>query len=264
MIPIPAGLFIMGTNEQQIDWLAERDGLAKKWKAKGFFDREQPQHTVTIGRYSIAKYPVTVGAYRSFLEAGGYRNRKYWTEAGWLWRQSTDRDKPKYWDEEQWVRNNKLPVVGISWYEAVAYCSWLSEFNGKKYRLPTEAEWEKAARGTGEQLYPWGDEFDVNQCNTRENKLNRTIPVDELSPRGESPFGCADMVGNASEWTISEYKPYPYDEGDGRNNVEGEKLRVTRGGSWYKPILRARVSARGMNDPFFADNDVGFRYVCEK
>lgn len=264
MIQIPAGSFMMGTSDQQIDWLIQRDDLAKKLKTKGYFNREQPQHNITLASYSISKYPVTVREYRSFLEADGYRVRKYWTEAGWVWRRSTNREKPDYWNDEKWVRNDKFPVVGISWYEAFAYCGWLSEINEKKYRLPTEAEWEKAARGTDARLFPWGNEFDVRLCNTRASKLHKTIPVDELSSKGESPFGCADIAGNASEWTMSEYRPYPYDGKDGRNDVEEEKLRVIRGGSWHKPTLRARVTARGMNDPFFSDNDVGFRYVCEE
>jgi formylglycine-generating enzyme required for sulfatase activity len=146
----------------------------------------------------------------------------------------------------------------------MAYCEWLSDEDGENYRLPTEAEWEKAARGINARLYPWGNEFELSRCNTQASNLKRTVPVDEYDPDGESRYGCSDMAGNASEWTMSEYKPYPYDGKDGRNDIEGEKLRVIRGGSWYKPKLRARVAARGMNDPFFSDNDVGFRYVCDK
>jgi formylglycine-generating enzyme required for sulfatase activity len=263
MLHIPAGLFIMGTNEQQVDWLARRDDLAKKWKTRGFFKREQ-QHNVILAGYSIARYPVTVGEYRLFIDADGYRGRKYWTEAGWSWRESIDRIQPEYWRDEKWISNDRLPVIGVSWYEAIAYCNWLSEVDRKKYRLPTEAEWEKAARGTDQRLYPWGNEFDSSVCNTSANKRNKTIPVDVLGPAGDSPFGCADMAGNASEWTMSEYRPYPYVGKDGRNDLEGMNLRVIRGGSWAKPALRARVSARGMNDPFFSDNDVGFRCAGEE
>lgn len=132
-----------------------------------------------------------------------------------------------------------IHVVGISWYEAGAYCRWLSVETGKVYRLPTEAEWEKAARGKECWLYPWGDEFDQTQCNTRANILGRTEPVGRHSPDEDSPYGCADMVGNISEWTLSQFRPYPYVGSDGRNNEESETERVLRGGSWFQPALRA-------------------------
>lgn len=180
-----------------------------------------------------------------------------------MWRVSIDRSQPEHWDHEKWNWRKSLPVIGVSWYEAMAYCNWLSEIEGKKYRLPTEAEWEKAARGADGRLYPWGNEFDVTLCNTQASNVGQTVSVSEYSPGGESPYGCDDMAGNVSEWTLSEYKPYPYDENDGRNEGAGEELRVIRGGSWFKPKLRARVTTRGMNDPFFADTDVGFRFVCE-
>jgi formylglycine-generating enzyme required for sulfatase activity len=253
----------MGTSDRQVDWLAQRDGMARQWQAKNYFSREQPQHTITLASYDISKYPVTVGAYRAFVRAGGYHRRCYWTEAGWAWRESVARAQPALWADETWAGDDQLPVVGVTWYEARAYCRWLSAGTGGRYRLPTEAEWEKAARGTDGRLYPWGDEFDARRCNTRASGLNRTEPVGRRSPAGESPYGCAEMAGNASEWTLSQYKPYPYDGSDGRNEGEGVAERVIRGGSWYKPALRARPAARGMNDPFFADNDVGFRCVLE-
>jgi formylglycine-generating enzyme required for sulfatase activity len=263
MIHIPAGPFLMGISDQQIDQLARRDDLAKEWREKGYFGREQPQHTVTLAGYSMAKYPVTVREYRAFVVAGGYQMARHWTEAGWAWRESTGRVAPAFWGQEKWSGEDQLPVVGVSWYEARAYCAWLGEGTGRCYRLPTEAEWEKAARGTDGRLYPWGDEFEAWRCNTRASGLGRTVAVGQHRPAGESPYGCVEMGGNASEWTLSEYRQYPYDGGDGRNEEEGEGARVIRGGAWRKPVLRARTVARGMNDPFFSDDDVGFRCMRE-
>ena len=262
LIRIDAGPFTMGTCELEIAILAGNDDLAREWKAKGGFDREQPQHTLYLETYSISKYPVTVGEYGKFLKAEGYHTREYWTEAGWLWARANHRKQPDYWDIRQWTWHDRLPVVGVSWYEALAYCRWIAMNTGAEVRLPTESEWEKAARGSDRRIYPWGNEFDMTLCNTSQSGWERTIPVDEAPPGSESPYGCSDMAGNASEWTLSEFKPFPYDAKDGRNEIEGEKLRVIRGGSWFKPSIRARVSARGMNDPFFTDNDVGFRLVC--
>jgi formylglycine-generating enzyme required for sulfatase activity len=259
MIHIPAGPFLMGTSDQQVDWLAQDSDAARKWRAKGHFDREQPRHTVTLLDYTIGKYPVTVREYRAFVDGAGYMHRRHWTDAGWEWREAGGIVKPERWDDERWTGDDRLPVVGVSWYEAYAYCRWLSESTGRTYGLPTEAEWEKAARGPDGRLYPWGDAFDASRCNTRASQLKRTTPVAQYSPAGDSRYGCADMAGNASEWTMSQYRPYPYDADDGRNDGAGEAERVIRGGSWYKPALRARVVSRGMNDPFFRDDDVGFR-----
>jgi len=261
LIHIPAGPFVIGTSEAQIDRLAKRDKLAKKWKQKGYFNREGPQHTVTLESYFIGKYPVTVDKYRIFVTTGGYLSREYWTEAGWNWRGTVGKVKPDYWEDEIFTRNDLLPVVGVSWYEAVAYCYWLSAEAGKAYRLPTEAEWEKAARGSDGRLYPWGNDFVDKLCNTRAKNLGGTEPVGSHSPESDSPYGCADMVGNISEWTLSQFKPYPYFASDGRNAEETKSERVLRGGSWFQPALRARVTSRGMNDPFFTDNDVGFRCI---
>jgi formylglycine-generating enzyme required for sulfatase activity len=261
MIQIPAGPFAMGTSETQINLLSIRDDLAKKWKDKGYFSRESPQHIVTLESYFIGKYPVTVGEYRVFITMGGYLSKGYWTDAGWNWRETAGKIKPDYWEDRIFTKNDMLPVVGVSWYEAGAYCRWLSAETRKVYRLPTEAEWEKAARGEDGRFYPWGDEFDQTLCNTRVTNLGRTEPVGRHSPDSDSPYGCVDMVGNISEWTLSQFKLYPYVAADGRNQEEVETERVLRGGSWFQPALRARVASRGMNDPFFLDNDVGFRCV---
>jgi formylglycine-generating enzyme required for sulfatase activity len=262
MVWIPAGPFLMGTGEGQIDFLASQSEQGLEWKEKGRFGREQPQHTVTLGDYWIGRYPVTVGQFRVFIGAGGYAQRSYWTEAGWAWCQAVGRTQPDFWDDAAWAGDGRLPVVGVSWYEAHAYCEWLSEATGREYRLPSEAEWEKAARGTDDRLFPWGDRFEAGRCNTRATGLGRTLPVGHYHPAGDSPYGCAEMVGNVSEWTVTRFMPYPYDASDGRDDSAGETERVTRGGSWHSPVLRARTVSRGMNDPFFTDEDLGFRCAC--
>jgi formylglycine-generating enzyme required for sulfatase activity len=259
MVHVPDGPFVMGISDEQVEGLAEQDSLARTWREKGYFGRERPQHTITLPGYRLGRYPVTVGLYRFFLEEGGYQQRRYWTDAGWDWRTALGRQEPDWWSDKQWAGTGDLPVVGVSWYEAYAYCRWLGEATGHAYRLPTEAEWEKAARGADRRLYPWGDEFDPLRCNARPSGLNRTTPVGLYSPGGDSPFGCTDMAGTVSEWTSSRYMAYPYDATDGREAPAGTTERVTRGGSWHSPQLRVRTVARGMNDPFFTDKDLGFR-----
>ena len=202
--------------------------------------------------------PGNRGAVWGFVLAGGYQQCHYWTGDGWAWREAHDRAQPDLWEEKRWTADDRLPVVGTTWYEAHAFCRWLAEASGLGYRLPTEAEWEKAARGTGGSLFPWGDAFDSGHCNARPAGIGQMTPVGQYSPVN-SPYGCADMAGNVSEWTASEFRSYPYRVTDGRDDPEEKSQRVTRGGSWHSPILRVRTVSRGMNDPSFSDNDLGFR-----
>ena len=262
MVHIAAGPFLMGTSNEQVDWLAQRVDQAAKWREKGHYLREQPQSIVVLADYYIGRYPVSVGEFGPFIRAGGYLQRQFWTSAGWEWRESNGVIAPNLWDEDVWTGSEMLPVVGVSWYEASAYCRWLHSSTGRPYRLPTEAEWEKAARGTDGRLFPWGNDFDSSRCNTREGGARGTTVVDQHSPEGDSPYDCADMGGNVSQWTASLFRPYPYTVDDGRENLERPGDRVIRGGSWYKDQLRARTASRGMNDPFFVDNDVGLRCAC--
>ncbi len=154
-------------------------------------------------------------------------------------------------------------MVNVTWRHARDYCRWLTQKTGLPITLPSEAEWEKAARGTDGRLYPWGDIFDKDKCNSIERGSGRTTPVGNYNPDGDSPFGCADMAGNVWEWTRSHWKAYPYDPRDGREDLEaGDKIhRVLRGGSFNSNLYDACCAYRNGNYPYFRYWSVGFR-VC--
>ena len=187
MVRIPAGKFLMGSTEEQAAQ-AIKDGADKDW-----VQNETPQHTVDLSEYSIGKYPITNREYQAFV-----REAKY--------------NPPRGWDGDQFpAERGSHPVVNVSWNDANEYCKWLSEKTKKNYRLPTEAEWEKAARGEDGRVYPWGNDFDPKKANTGESKIGGTSDVGKFSPRGDSQYGCADMIGNVWEWcndwfTENEYK----------------------------------------------------------
>jgi formylglycine-generating enzyme required for sulfatase activity len=206
MVYVPSGRFLMGSDKGRRD--------------------EKPPHTVYVDSFYIARYPVTNAQYEEFVVARGHR-------------------LPTYWKEGTYPRGKgHHPVVYVSWHDALAYCEWLSEETGEEMRLPTEAEWEKAARGTEGREYPWGDEFDKSRCNARESDIGGTTPVGRYSPRGDSPYAVADMIGNVWEWTSSLHRPYPYDPTDGREDLEAEGNRVLRGGSWLSDQDLARCAVR--------------------
>jgi len=176
--------------------------------------------------YWIDQYPVTNEKYRAFVLADGYENQAYWSKDGWRWKAKNNIEVPEYWNDTKWNKADH-PVVGVSYFEAAAYAKWAGK------RLPTEQEWEKAARGEDERAYPWGDEFDKKKCNSSEAAIGLTTPVTQY-PNGVSPYGCYDMAGNVWEWC-----PDWYDE-------EKKDMRVHRGGSWDTiPPVGLRVSYRG-------------------
>jgi formylglycine-generating enzyme required for sulfatase activity len=168
------------------------------------------------------------------------------------------------------------PVVGVSWFKARQFAEWLSIAGELFCALPTEAEWEYAARGPEAWFYPWGNEFDnarLNDCDSNCDDNSRdpafddgyavTSPVGSYSPAGDSWVGAADMAGNASEWTATIYQVYPYDPGDGRNDlVDTTSARVARGGSWNLNFRYARAAYRIQDYPDLRVRDWGFRVVC--
>lgn len=179
--------------------------------------------------YWIDRYPVTNEKYRAFILTDGYGNQAYWSEEGWKWKTKLNIICPEYWNDIKWNKADH-PVVGVSYYEAAAYATWVGK------RLPTEQEWEKAARGEDGREYPWGEEFDGKRCNSDTSGIPHTTPVTQF-PSGVSPYGCYDMVGNVWEWCASWYE-------------EAGGLRVIRGGSWSDLPGYLRSSFRSRN---FAD-----------
>jgi formylglycine-generating enzyme required for sulfatase activity len=170
------------------------------------------------------------------------------------------------------------PVVGVSWYEAVAFCRWLTERSRVEgvnldlfdqpgewvVRLPTEAEWEKAARGADGRVYPWGDAWDAARCNTAESAREAMSPVGSY-PQGASPYGVLGLAGNVWEWTSSARAGYPYDPDDGRETVvEGdERRRIVRGGSFLLDRRYARCAVRYGSEPYKRTWVYGFRLAME-
>jgi len=171
-------------------------------------------------------------------------------------------DRPAYWDDPRYNGKNQ-PVVGVNWYEAMAYCAWLTRVLGRLVCLPTEVQWERAAKGDKQWIYPWGNTWKRDYCNALPERVLQPTPVG-IFPRGRSPVGCDDMVGNVFEWTRSLYKPYPYDARDGREEMEAEGVRVNRGGGWDSTPRVARCALRGdMCDPDTFDHNLGFRVVVD-
>ncbi|HAD07507.1 MAG TPA: hypothetical protein DCE76_10165 [Anaerolineaceae bacterium] len=165
-------------------------------------------------------------------------------------------DRPAFWDDaglSAWAR----PVVGVNWYEARAYCRWLSALSRRTYELPPEKCWEKAARGVDGRTYPWKGGFDKNRCNTVESQIYTTTPVG-LYAEGSSPFGLFDVAGNVWEWCADFYRPYPGGDPEAIPE-EVRNLRVVRGGSWSVHQRNARCAFRYWDEPVYFDNDFGFR-----
>lgn len=249
MVRVPAGEFEMGSDED--------DPMAQDW--------EKPKHRLYLGDYYIGRYPVTNAEFAHFVDATGYQAR-------YPWQDYAGRGRENY------------PVVDVTWHDACAYAAWLGG------HLPSEAQWEKAAGWDAQQgvkrRWPWGDVWDASRCNSKEaragtrgvmGRLRRlrpgqrdmpeTTPVGSYSPRGDSPYGAADMAGNVWEWCSSLWgddlnKPsfgYPYDPDDGRENMEARGIRILRGGSWHTGRTFVRCAYRGRSHPGRWNDNGGFR-----
>lgn len=229
-VKIPAGAFLMGSRDDN-EWA---------------YDSEKPQHSVELPDYWMCRFILTNEQYAEFL------------------------GKKKH-PVSDWQKKKDHPVVNVSWDDAMAYCKSFNETYGAELqkaggltlRLPTEAEWEKAARGAYANEWPWGNEFDPKKCNSVEGKKGGTTPVGAYSSAGgDSPYGCADMIGNVWEWTHTLWKSYPYKADDGREDESSRNRRVLRGGSFDDLQRYARCAFRHYYlAPDGRHNFLGFR-VC--
>lgn len=255
-VRIPASTFTMGSSRSR-DSQAHAD--------------EMPAQLLNVTDYFIMRFPVTNTQYAQFLRETGHRAPLFWKDGAF------PEEKADH------------PVVGVSYYDAIAFCAWAGQVMGLPIRLPTEPEWEKAARGPEPRLYAWGDEWRKSACNVSEEKLNDTSAVGQFSPQGDSPYGVADMGGNIQEWCSSLFGPYPYDPTDGREahvyDLHNRDLlpklietgctsipesdeaslgkSVIRGGSFRETKFQARCAYRSWAAPMHRSDDTGFRCCYE-
>ena len=225
MILVPEGTFIMGSDEGNYD--------------------EMPQREVYLDAFYMDEYPVTNADYKKFIDETGYDPPNlslHWSE--------------RYdWHERMYPEGQgDRPVVIVRWVDAMAYCDWAGK------RLPTEAEWEKAARGTDARIWPWGNEWDGSRLACR--GVGDTVPVGRYE-EGKSPYGCLDMAGNVWEWTADWYKDKYFREAPSKNPKgpeEGEH-RVLKGGAWIHSDFSVRCAMRFHKQAGYCDNYIGFRCV---
>jgi formylglycine-generating enzyme required for sulfatase activity len=257
---VPAGEFVMGSGDMQAPGCAGAD-----------LGCETPQHPVALGEYWIGLTEVTNTQFRAFVESGGYNNSAWWTDAGWHWRAVKDVAQPGCWDDPA-LNQPSQPVVCVGWHEAAAYTRWLSYATQHEFRLPTEAEWEKAARDADGRTYPWGEDpvsgLRANFCDMHcahgrsdgsvDDGFAGPAPVGSF-PFGASIYGALDMAGNVLEWTASEYRAYPVVNGDGRDGADGNVARALRGGSYYYTAEQARCAQRIGLYPDTRNDLIGFR-----
>ncbi len=235
-VAIPADAFSMGSN----------DGP----------DDERPAHPVNVARFEIGRLPVTNAQFADFLNAVGTHNKN-----GERLFDDDDLDARIHKIGNRWAADGGFenhPVVEVSWPGARDYCAW----RGK--RLPTEAEWEKAARGADGRKYPWGNTLPDRSRAQFGARYNETTAVDAF-PAGASPYGVLDMAGNAWEWVSSAYRPYPYHANDGREDLKAGPVRATRGGGHDSPAAEITTTQRGRylsRNPGAGHHNIGFR--CAK
>jgi formylglycine-generating enzyme required for sulfatase activity len=270
LITIPAGEFIMGSTDIDVDGLSRRFPEVER----NLLLREIPQHSVFLPEYKIGKYLVTNREFSEFVRETGYITTAEKKESGFVFLPKFNEVTGANWlcpfgPGTTIVGKEQHPVVQVSWRDALEYCHWLSKKTGKEYRLPTEAEWEKAARGTDGRIFPWGNGWHPDRCNC-EFRVKGTTPVGKYSPEGDSPYGCADMAGNVFEWTsttIGTTEPwpakfnYPYTTTDGREDLTADTRRVDRGGSYSRGEVYCRCAFRFADPPEDRYSAQGFRVV---
>src|SRR5579875_1134835 len=260
-VEIPGGVFLLGSQPD----------------APFVFDNEQWAHPITVQPFRMARAAVTNAQFAAFIEDGGYRQRRFWAEEGWQWRERIRAEHPVYWRRDtdgQWLRRNfdawtplerNHPVLHVNWYEADAFCRWAGR------RLPTEAEWEMAASaepaqgGCGvaarKRLFPWGDDPPTPGQANLDWHMMGCADVGDLSS-GDGAFGCRQMIGNVWEWTASNFMPYPGFAPGPYKEYSAPWFgnhKVLRGGCWASRSGMIRNNYRNFYQPHRRDVWAGFR-----
>lgn len=237
MVLVPAGPFPMGSDEAEIEQALQlcRSGCQREW-----FQDEKPRHMVNLLTFYMDKYEVTNMEFARFVAGTGYVTEAERAGDSTTWRTYAE-------------GKERHPVVEVSWADAQAYCRWAGK------RLPTEAEWEKAARGSEGLTYPWGNDWEPGRANSREAGLRGTTVVGSF-PEGVSPYGLFDMAGNVWEWTADWYQAYP--GSDYQSEYFGQKFKVIRGGDWFSEKSRVRAARRSCTSVEATNDNLGFR--CAK
>jgi formylglycine-generating enzyme required for sulfatase activity len=287
MVQLAGGSFVIGSTAEQADaagraWEQYYLDTGNKETAKDA--RKWPEDEINssslgLAPFAIGRYPVTNAQYAYFIEQGGYDPKAAWWDEparAWLarddgateglhdWQRRQRKDQPEFWDDETFGRARpNYPVVGITWYEATAFCRWLTQHvnDGYVYVLPSEAEWEYAARGTTRRTYPWENDAPDPERASYDETYGFTTQAVGCFPAGATPEGVLDLAGSVLEWTRSAYRAYPYDPTDGREEGSdpAQKRFTLRGGSWrYQPIL-LRAALRPRRSPDYHNDNVGFR-----
>ncbi len=279
MVYIPGDVCLIGSEQHEIQpALSEISGIKladeHEW-VREYWEftlmHETPKHKVRLEPFRICRFPVTNIQYQRFIDANPsapvpYASAEELARYNYGYREV----EPYLWDPKSRIfpsGKENYPVVLVSWKDAIAYCEWLSAVTGREFRLPTEAEWEYAARGPSGLIYPWGNERDEIRANVVDVGAQAVVAVG-CHPDGISPFGLMDCVGQVWEWTSTAWGqswrnvvfPFPYRRDDGREDlIPEEYLRIVKGGSWDDSSIFARCASRGPNDPSFKSHYIGFR-----
>ena len=235
-ITIPAGEFWMGAQRKcPLEPNYDPEADSEQW----------PVHRVHLSEYQISRYPVTVGEYRLFIEAGGYEDERFWQAGGF-----GEYKEPKVWEDQ--LAYPTRPVVNVSWHEACAYAAWAGA------ALATEAQWEHAARGSDRCKFPWGNEDADASLLNFDGKVGHTTPVG-LYPRGATPEGICDLAGNVFEWCADWYGSYAADKAADPTGPTTGSFRALRGGGWYDPAGSCQAAVRHWSVPLNRVGSLGFR-----
>lgn len=254
---------------------AVKHDLLQEFKLLDSFEWMPISEGKSVDAFHMSKYPVTNAQYNRFIEAGGYDEKQWWTEAGWAsrikgidfevktasWKSNgTGWTQPRYWTDTLW-NGAAQPVVGVSWFEALAFCNWLSAVSGNTLLLPTQAQWLRAAQGDDGRHYPWGNQWDCKRCTLCDNADTwsfensydpiYTTPVTVFEGQGDSPYGVVDMVGNIWNWTCT-LRPSVHTH---------EPQYALHGGGNVDRVHKAQVTTCAWEVPHYRQNRIGFRCI---